>query len=196
MDSKNRISRLMREEDEQKKIDLLLYFHNHMMGDAPLDDEELDELLQILRAKKESIAILTMLWRLALKSKFHKKIEQYSREIVEKSEKTYRCFVASCLRLRHSEYFFIQEYRRFAVSYLQIHNSAYFIQNFEKFMHDRDPYILYEVACEIGKTSMSQKIAMMIQFYHKIETHDLGEIVTAEILGAGTVEHLEMIQEK
>ncbi len=190
MHTNNRILSIIREKDESTKENLLTDLHNQVvLGGAFLNDRELDELCKIVRAKEKSRTILSILWILALESKYHPALEQYAREIVEQREHT-----TFWSRLRdHS----IQHtYRRYAVSYLHRHNSAYFVRNLQQFMQDTDPYILYEAACEIGKSSAFQKIAMMIQFYHKIETHSMVEIVTAEILEAGTMEHLEMIREK
>lgn len=197
MDSKNRVLRVMCEHDEQQKQELLTDLHNYIaFGDGtPLNTDERDTLLAILRARDESITILVMLWRFALESPFHPPIEHYAREIVEQSQNSIRCFVAFWLRLRHSPYFRIREYKRFAISYLQLHNSAYFVQHFERFTHERDPYVLYEVACEIGKSSVSQKIAMLIQLYHRLPSHELYEIFTAEILAHGTEEHLAIVRD-
>jgi hypothetical protein len=194
MQTPNRISNIFRETDESRKENLLIDLHNEIVfsGGVPLNDHERDDVYRLICAHQESLMLLIIFWRLALKSQCHPALEQYARAIAEHREDT-----AVNLPSRHAEAHALHNtYRHYAVAYLHLHNAPYFVQHMEQLSQERDPYILYEVACEIGKSSVSQKITMLIDMVGTLTSHELYEAVSMDILYEGTVEHLAMLREK
>ncbi len=200
MPAQNRILNIIHETDVSRKEHLVTALHNEIIfgGGTPLNAHERDEVCQLICAQHESRRILITLWSLALKSSCHSTLELYAeqfvREIIANRSKTAAALQATLYDFDARSLHEI--YRHYAVAYVQAHNLPYFAQHFKPFILNREPYILYEVACEVGKASVFQKITMLIEFVATITTHDLAEIVTAEIMYGGTAEHLAMLREK